>query len=107
MKVYSCSSFVCCVCKYTAVDIMPEHKRNILNFGYGINFKYQGILSHLFDRFYVVTKFNLPTIEDITFLLIMFDSHCSYLNVNLHKSRYPVQHLPNFRNFCYKIMPFV
>ena len=23
--------FVCCVCRYTSVDIMPELKRNILN----------------------------------------------------------------------------
>ena len=33
---------------------MPELKRNILNFGYGLNFKYEGMLSHSFDRFYVV-----------------------------------------------------
>ena len=39
----------------SAVDIMPELKRNILNFGYGVNFKYEGILSHSFDRFYIVT----------------------------------------------------
>ena len=41
---------------YTTVNKIPEHKRNILNFGYGINFKYQGIFSHSFDRFYVVTN---------------------------------------------------
>ena len=40
---------------------MPELKRNVLNFGYGINFKYEGTLSHSSDRFYVVTKFILPT----------------------------------------------
>ena len=40
-----------------AVDIMPELKKNILNFGYGVNFKYEGMLSHSFDRFYIVTKF--------------------------------------------------
>ena len=58
MKAYSLIIiFVCCICKHTSVDIMPELKRNILNFGYGNNFKYEGMLSHLFDRFYVVTKF--------------------------------------------------
>ena len=31
----------------SAVDVMPELKRNILNFGYGVNFKYEGMLSHL------------------------------------------------------------
>ena len=56
----------CCICRYTLVDIMPELKCNILNFGYGINFKYEEMLSHSFDRFYpVTTKFILPTIYDL------------------------------------------
>ena len=42
----------------SAVDIMPELKWNILNFGYGVNFKYNGMLLHFIDRFYVVAKFN-------------------------------------------------
>ena len=58
---------ISCICKYTSVDITPALKRNILNFGYGINFKYEGMLSHSFDMFYVVTKFILPTIEDVKF----------------------------------------
>ena len=78
-----------------------------MNFGYGIKFKYEGILKHFFDRFHVVAKFILPIIEDIEFLLISFDSHCSNLDVYLHKNEYPVQHLPNIRNFCSKIVPFV
>ena len=65
--------FFCCICKYTSVDIMPEYKRNILNFGYGINFKYEGMLSHSFDRLYVVTKFILPTIDDLKFSPVDFD----------------------------------
>ena len=54
----------------------------------------------MFDRFYIVTKFILPNIEDIKFLLISFDMHCSYLHVNLDKNKYQVQHLTNIRNFC-------
>ena len=53
--VYDCS----------AVDIMPEFKKNILNFGYGVNFKYEAMLSHSFDRFYIVTKFELPKTKDL------------------------------------------
>ena len=54
MKAYSLIViFICYICKYTSVDIMPELKRNILNFGYRINFKYEGMLAHSFDRFYV------------------------------------------------------
>ena len=53
------------MCGCSAVDIMPELKRNILNFGYGVNFKYKGMLPHSFDKFYVVAKFELPKVEDL------------------------------------------
>ena len=42
---------------------MPELKKNILKFGYGINYKYEGMLSHSFDRFYLVTKFELIKVK--------------------------------------------
>ena len=57
--------FFICVYGCLAADIMPELKRNILNFGYGVNFKYKGMLSHSIDRFYVVAKFELPKVEDL------------------------------------------
>ena len=47
------------------VKIKPELQKNILNFGYGINYKYEGMLVHSFDIFYVVTKFMLPVMGDI------------------------------------------
>ena len=66
MKAYSLIIiFTCCICKYTSVDIMPELKGSILNFGYEINFKYDVMLSQSFDRYYVVTKFILLTIHDL------------------------------------------
>ena len=34
-----------------------ELQKNILKFGYGINYKYEGMMVHSFDRFYIVTKF--------------------------------------------------
>ena len=40
-----------CVYYSSAIDIMPELKRNILNFGYGVNFKYKGMLSHSLINF--------------------------------------------------------
>ena len=42
---------------------MPQHEKNILNFGYRINLKYEGILVHSFDRFYVITKFILSSVN--------------------------------------------
>ena len=81
MKAYSLNViiFVCCICMYTSVEIMPELKKNILNFGYRINFKYQGMLAHSFDRFSVVTKFILPSVNDLRFSAINLDELCDYL----------------------------
>ena len=70
-----------CVYECSLVDIMPELKQNILNFGYGVNFNYEGMLSHSFDRFYVVKKFKLPKIEDLHLLTIQFDSTFNYLGM--------------------------
>ena len=40
------------------------------------------MLSHSFHRFYVVTKFELPRVEDLKLTTIDFDPNCSYLNGN-------------------------
>ena len=71
--------FTCCICRYMSVKIMLKLKKNILKFGYRINFKYIGMLAHSFDRFYVVTKFILPTVNDIKFLPININEICDYL----------------------------
>ena len=34
-----------------SIKFNPELQKNILKFGYGINYKYEGMLAHLFDRF--------------------------------------------------------
>ena len=49
---------------------MTEIKKNILHFGCGINFKYEGMLAYFFDRLYVITKFILPSVKDLRFSLI-------------------------------------
>ena len=51
-----------------------------LEFGYGIKYKYEGMLTHSFDRFYIITKFILPSIGDIRFSHLNFDDSCSYMN---------------------------
>ena len=96
--VYGCSA---------AVDIIPELKWNILNFGYGANFKYEGMLSHSFDRFYVVTKFELPKIEDLHLTIIQFDSTCSYLDTGKGKRNYLTAHIPNLSIYCQNIVAFM
>ena len=38
------------------------------------------MLAHSFDRFYVVTKFILPSIKELKFSKLNYDSICTYLN---------------------------
>ena len=47
-----------------AIKFNPELQKNILKFGYGINYKYEGMLAHSFDRFYIIMKFMLPSMGD-------------------------------------------
>ena len=70
------------ICAYEnlAIDIKPELKNNVLNFGYRVNFKYEGMLYHSFDRFYVVTKFEIPKIKDLKLVTFTFDLTCKHLN---------------------------
>ena len=69
------------VCGTSAVSIIPELKHNILRFGYGVNFRYEGMLSHSFDRFYVVTKIEIPKVSDLNLTLFQFDYNCSVVNI--------------------------
>ena len=71
---------IVCTCKILTVDIKPELKSNVLNFGYRVNFKYECMLYYSFDRFYVVTKFEIPKIEDLKLATFTFDLACEHLN---------------------------
>ena len=51
------------------LDIDPGLQRTVLKFGYGLNFKYQGQLSHSIDRFFIVAKFHLLKLKDIPTIL--------------------------------------
>ena len=84
---------------------MPDLKRNILNFGYGVNFKYEAMFSHSFDRFYVVTKFELPKVEDIKLTTVQFDSKCSYLAAR--NDIQPSSYFHKLWAYCQNIVPYV
>ena len=83
------------------IDVMPELKKNILNFGYGVSFKYEGMLVHSFDRFYVVAKYEIPKVEHLQFTTFSFDLTCNHLNISrqIYLLRY-IRH-------CRRIAPFV
>ena len=65
MKFYSLFCTIFQLYIGTSIKIEPKFQRYIVNFGYGINYKYEGMLAHSFDRFYVVTKYMLPMIGDL------------------------------------------
>ena len=65
------------------------------------------MLLHSFDRFYVVTTYILPTMDDLKFSPIDFVSECNYLNVNLNRHRYPTQYIQNIKNYYTKIVRFI
>ena len=91
MKAYSfivTFTFTCWNCEYTSVEVMPELKRNILNFGCRINFKYKGMLAHSFDIFYVVMEFIIPTMRDLKCSPIEFDSTCNYFNIVIDRKHF-------------------
>ena len=74
-----------------SIKIKPELQRNILNFGYGINYKYKGMIAISFDRFYVVTKFMLPTIGDLKFSKLDFDYTCAFTENDTKSRRYMLE----------------
>ena len=63
----------------SAVSIMSELKQNVLRFGYGVNFRYEGMLAHLFNRFYVVTRIEIPKVLDLNLTVFQFDYNCSHV----------------------------
>ena len=107
MKFYLYSIFICHFYQSTSSRIKLKLKKNILNFGYGINYKYEGMLAHSFDRFYVVTKFIFPSIGDLIFSKLDYDNTCAYLhNKNVHDTD-SKKHILDLMTFCKKIEPFV
>ena len=90
-----------------SIKFSPELQRNILKFGYGINYKYEGMLAHSFDRFYIVTKFMLPSMKDIKFSTLNFDKSGAYMNKNYAPNMDSSKYLSELKMYCNKIKPFV
>ena len=84
------------------IEFNPELQKNILNFRYGINYKYKGMLMHSFDRFYIITKFILPSIGDIRFSHLTFDDSCSYMNKEYMPNMDSSKYLKEFKMHCNK-----
>ena len=62
---------------------------------------------HSFDRFYVVTKFMLPSLGDLKFSDLNYDNTCAYLDSRNAQNTVTQKYMLNLKTFCKKIEPFV
>ena len=90
------------------MEIKLELQKNILKFGYGINYKYEGMLAHSFDRFYVITQFVLPTLDDLKLHPINYDKNCQYLrNLDDENDNRIKQNIKDLLFYCSKLKPYM
>ena len=95
-------------CRYSTVKIKLVLQKNVLKFGYGINYKYEGMLAHTFDRFYEVTKFTLPTLDDLKLLPIKYDKECKYLCDLDDQDNEQIKHnIKDLLLYCSKLRPYM
>ena len=109
MNFLTCLSLIF-ICKYLAMEIDLEDtelQNNILKFGYRINYKYMGTISHSFDRFYVVTKFELPKVQDVQFMMIPYDKNCEHLEDAMSKGGLTLVLIEEIKTYCIKIAPYI
>ena len=90
-----------------SIKFNSELQRNILKFGYGINYKYEGMLLHSFNRFYIVMKFMLPSVKEIKFSNLNFNQSCAYMMKNYAPNMDPSKYLSELQMYCSKIKTFV
>ena len=89
------------------IKFNPELQKNILKFGYGINYKYEGMSAHSFDRFYIVTEFMLPSMGDIKFSKLHYEHTCTYMNKEYAPNMDSRKFLTELKAYCNKIKPFI
>ena len=98
----------CLCCRYPSVKIKPELQKNVLKFGYVINYKYQGMLVHSFDKFYLGTKFILPRLDNLKLSPIRYDKECNYLhNLNDQENDQIKDNVKDLLLYCAKLRPYM
>ena len=98
----------CLSSRYSSVKIKPELQKNVFKFGYGINNKYEGMLAHSFDGFYVVTKFTLLMLDDLKLSPIKYDKECNYLwNLDDQDNDQIKENIKDLLLYCANLRPYV
>ena len=86
---------------------MLKLQKNVLKFGYGIKYKYEGMLAHSFVRFYVDTKFILPTLDDLKLSPIKCEKECKYLcNLEDQDNEQIKQNIKDLVLYCLKLSTY-
>ena len=100
---------ILCIYSSSTVSIMRELKCNVLRFGYGVNFRYEGMLSHSFDRFYTVMKIEIPKVLDLNLATFQFDYNCSHVVHIEKKTRFKILSTIKemFHVYCKNIIPYM
>ena len=66
------------------------------------------MLAHSFDRFCIVTKFVLPSADDINFSRLKFDDDCEYLRKRDKGHNHRIEQcITELIVYCSKIKPYV
>ena len=66
------------------------------------------MLAHSFDRFYVITKFVLPTLDDLKLYPIRHDKDCQYLrDLDDEDDNRIKQNVKDLFFYCTKIRPYM
>ena len=65
------------------------------------------MIVHSFDRFYVVTKFILPTIGDLNFSKLNYNETCTYVDNKNAQNTETMKYILDLKTFCKKMETFV
>ena len=66
------------------------------------------MVSHSFNRFYLVTKFILPTMDDLKLSPIKYDGECRYLeNLDDNNNEEIKTHIKDLVTYCIKLRPYM
>ena len=67
------------------------------------------MLAHSFDRFYVVTRIEIPKVPDMNLTVFQFDYNCSHV-ANIEKDtkfKIPSTIKDMFKGYCRNIIPYI
>ena len=66
------------------------------------------MLAHSFDRFYVVTKFILPTMDDLKLSSIKYNKECNYLhNLDNKDNQQIKESIGDLLSYCAKLILYM